>query len=233
MNVGFMEPCCISKQLPPLVRQYEFLPFQTSGDVTFEQLIKAVSSLAGNRLAVKVITPQIDTQMLRVLAWYGRRGWLKSLSVLTQENQVELIHKEITDAVDDLHCYHHNRVVEGMLIIEGEVAKIIVQGFLTSEVNGGHRFYYIHRTTFDKPLTEMFIKTVLPLMRKEDAIATESETKGEEEVKERDATTVEEPVAEDTATEETTSEDTSEESVEEDVEEKPTKVKKVSSKKTT
>jgi len=164
MEIQFIEPCCAEKQLPALLREQRIAPFQTNGDVTFEYILKSVACLAGNILGIRLMLPTIDTTMLRNLAWFGRRGWLKRLEVLTHDNQLELIHREITDSVDDLRCYNHDSVAESILIIKGEYATVVVQGHFTSKVEPSHRFFTAAIGQTDSDTIRQFTAPFAPLM---------------------------------------------------------------------
>ncbi len=168
MKVGFMEPCCIGKTLPPLLRTYGTMPFQTNGDVTFEKMVKAVSSMAGNELEMTLSTPEVNVEILRILAWMGRRGWLKCAKILTKSEQYASIHRELDGLVGEIHVYHHNRVEEGILVFKGEKGVVIIQGKMLAKIEPGHTYYTAHFSKKEGAMTDMFLQTILPMMRKED-----------------------------------------------------------------
>ncbi len=171
MKVSFIEPCCAEKQLPLLLREQSFVPFQTNGDVTFEHFIKALSCLAGNEITIILATPSINVDMLRVLAWLSRRGWLKELHIATASDQAQLVRTELAELKETLHCYHHERIAESMLIIEGETASVVLQGYLSMEVTPAHRFYYALLTTSGSAHFAQLTTTLHSFFKKED-IAT-------------------------------------------------------------
>ena len=136
------EPCCIEQILPRTLKWDENTFWQTNGDVTFGLVMKAVSYLAGNEIHVKVVTPIFSLRMARFMAWYWRREWLKGFSLLTKEavgSDVWAELREMGDVVGDVVT--HKNVKEGMIIIKGEKATVIVIGDLLSEVDAGLRNY--------------------------------------------------------------------------------------------
>lgn len=135
---NYQEPCCIERTLPQLLKKYEWMPFQTNGDVTVEKILKAVSHLAGNNLDITICLPAIDVIILRIFAWYHKRGWLKSLTILTATDQSELIRnelpKELTLTIVDSADIPDNY---GLLVIKGELSNVIVNGPLYAIVTPG------------------------------------------------------------------------------------------------
>ena len=135
---NYQEPCCIERTLPQLLKKYEWMPFQTNRDVTVEKILKAVSHLAGNNLDITICLPAIDVIILRIFAWYHKRGWLKSLTILTATDQSELIRnelpKELTLTIVDSADIPDNY---GLLVIKGELSNVIVNGPLYAAVTPG------------------------------------------------------------------------------------------------
>lgn len=169
MNNVFIEPCCAEYQLPLLLENKSFAPFQTKGDVTFEHFIKSVSYLAGNNIDITLVVSSIDIDMLRVLAWLFRRGWLNNLQILTKDNQSDLINKELSDYTSNVKCYYHSSVSDHLLLISGEVAKVAIQGYLSSSVSPAHRFYNAVRESNKKtaPVFSSLLDGITPLLRSE------------------------------------------------------------------
>lgn len=119
--MAYIEPCCIDRQLPGLIKQSRagFCFFQTSGDVTLEKLLGAVSHMAsgvgGHVLMLTV--PEVDIPMLRTLAYYFRRGWTQALLLLTREAQTALIESELADYLASVHYAADPLIIDGQLAI--------------------------------------------------------------------------------------------------------------------
>lgn len=155
-----MEPCCVERTLPMLLRKNNgWLPWQTNGDVTADKILKAVAHLAGNEIRLTVVAVAVDVALLRTLAWYFRRGWLKSLTVLTQHDQGELVKNELKEYITAVEPVAHPDVTDDMLIIEGEEQTVIVQGRLLTEVTPGHCQYITYVGT-DADRIQQFTATV-------------------------------------------------------------------------
>lgn len=124
---NFQEPCCVERTLPLLLREYPLYTWQSNGDVTFEKIIKAVSHLAGSALEITLLLPKSELLILRVLEWYRRRGWLKSLTIVTTTDEFSSVRREFP--VDfHVEIYFHKSITDSLLIINGSDGYAIVQG---------------------------------------------------------------------------------------------------------
>lgn len=161
------EPCCIERSLPIELKKYGWLPWQSNGDITIEKILKAVSHLAGNALDISICLPAIDIPALRLFAWYFKRGWLKSLTIITSDDQAELIHSELPAELK-LTITNHTSVTETspLLFIQGEVQTVIVQGPLhTSIATTPTRENYITYAGKDQDRISQFTDTLAALIR--------------------------------------------------------------------
>lgn len=161
------EPCCIERSLPLAVKKYGWLPWQSNGDITIEKILKAVSYLAGNALDISICLPAIDIPALRLFAWYFKRGWLKSLTIITPDDQSELIRAELPAELK-LTVTNHASVNETspILFIQGEIQTVIVQGPLhTSIATTPTRENYITYAGKDQDRISQFTDTLSALIR--------------------------------------------------------------------
>lgn len=102
-----IEPCCAERQLPALLREQKgrAVLFQTYGDVTFDNILKSVSSMAGNdHLTMTLCCREMTDKMQRTLQRYQDRQWITTLHVLTDDLMGEAI------------------------VIEGDFGTVIIQG---------------------------------------------------------------------------------------------------------
>ncbi len=160
---SIMEPCCVEQKLPQLLKKYDLATWQSNGDVIFDKILKSVSYLAGNELKVMVVTPTVSLEMIQVLCWYQRRGWLKELNILTANDQSTQLRPEFPA---DFSCTirNHQNVVESLLMIEGEKATVIVQGALLGVVTPGHYQYTTYYGT-DSERISMLMASAISLFR--------------------------------------------------------------------
>ena len=132
----YIEPCCIDKQLPALIRRSQggFCFFQTNGDCDLKKLLDSVSHMAsgvGGHVLVLTV-PEVDITMLRTLAYYFRRGWTRALLLLTRAVQTELIQTELADYIDHIHYAADPLIIDGQLAIINNIT-LIIQGAMLSQ----------------------------------------------------------------------------------------------------
>ena len=176
------EPCCIENTLPRLLTKGETTVWQTNGDVTFDKVMKTVSYLAGNEIRVKVVTPTFTLRMAQVMAWMWRRGWLKRLDLLTKNAVGDDVMKTLGDEIAENGGYvvEHRNVKEGMVVIEGESATVVVIGDLLSEVDAGLRNYVTYWGTNKAKVEEMTAGAMAMMMtaaKKKEKARLASETR--------------------------------------------------------
>lgn len=162
MSGRYIEPCCAGRQLPPLLASQRIVSFQTNGDVTLEHFVKAVSCIAGNKLRIELMVPSVDVDMLRVFAWYGRQGWLSSMSFLTAADNAALVFSELHGSVAELLCCRHSKVTDGMIAIHGENGTVVLQGHLSASAEPGYRFYSAVFGPTGSDSVKMFTATFRP-----------------------------------------------------------------------
>lgn len=106
---NIIEPCCAERQLPALLREQKgrAVLFQTYGDVTFDNLLRSVSSMAGdNHLTMTLAVNEVTDKMQRTLDRYQEREWITTLHLLTNDLQGEVI------------CFEGDK---GVVIIQGPI----------------------------------------------------------------------------------------------------------------
>ena len=153
----YIEPCCIDKQLPALIRRSQggFCFFQTNGDCDLKKLLDSVSHMAsgvGGHVLVLTL-PEVDITMLRTLAYYFRRGWTRALLLLTRAVQTELIQTELADYIDHIHYAADPLIIDGQLAILSTstvpelVEGLIIQGAMLSQPDFSLSLYTACLTT--------------------------------------------------------------------------------------
>ena len=91
---NIIEPCCAERQLPALLREQKgrAVLFQTYGDVTFDNILRSISCMAGNdRLTMTLAVKEVTPKMQRTIQRYQDRGWVTEVRLLIGETQGEAI----------------------------------------------------------------------------------------------------------------------------------------------
>lgn len=133
--MAFQEPCCITRKLPAILRKKEWYAFQTNGDITIDKFMQTCSSMVGDNHKLILEIPILDISILRVINYYFERDWTTEAYIITQENQEELISKEVSQYNSHIHYAFHKSICEGMIAFCGKENTCIIQGHLTSEIS--------------------------------------------------------------------------------------------------
>lgn len=173
----YIEPCCVGRELLALLKEMPVVPFQTNGNVTLEHFMKGLSEFAGNELEITLAVPVIDIPMLRMLAWYNRRGWAKKVVIMTKDNQRELIAQELEGF--DFTAVVNPEMSEGTLVMKGEQKTVIIHGEILGDVAPTGCKHYTGSITNDENILSMMLDTLTMQIRKAERDAKSAgETEG-------------------------------------------------------
>ena len=128
----YLEPCCIKNQLPHAIRNGKGNAlFQTNGDVTVEHLMGAACCLASGGFGEYwICIKEVDIMLMRKLAHWMDREWIRTLHLLTETDQQPLVASELgaerMKQVD--YGWREGLAAAQMLCVVGNRETIIVQG---------------------------------------------------------------------------------------------------------
>jgi len=95
-DMAYIEPCCIERQLPGLLKTAGGACFfQTNGDITLQKLMDATVPMVGSRHTLVLTVAELDAGIIRTLEQYLRREWTAAAMILTRTVQTELISQEL------------------------------------------------------------------------------------------------------------------------------------------
>ena len=126
----YIQPCCIHRELPMLMRGQHYSYFQSNGDWTLQDLMKAISCLVPECEAV-ICMPTVDVYLLRQLRTYLAKGWYTHLTLLTRDDQSELVANEVHS--DKFVYAHHAQVADGLFALNNGTDLLVIQGALLLE----------------------------------------------------------------------------------------------------
>ena len=128
----FLEPCCIENQLPQLLRRERGNAlFQTNGDVTIEKLMSAACCMASGGFGEYwIVVREADIVLMRMLAHWIDRGWIRRLCLLTETDQRTLVASELGTERMKLTDYgwREGLAASQLFCCIGERETIVVQG---------------------------------------------------------------------------------------------------------
>lgn len=138
----YIEPCCISRQLPQLIRRGDLF-FQTSGDICVRDFLSAVSSMCGTDLHLTLMLPAVDAQLVRTLAHYFFQEWTTRLTLLTRDDQSPLLRAALSAYADRIEYVHDPLVLDGLLCIQGTDGNLIMQGAMLPQIDYAFSLYSV------------------------------------------------------------------------------------------
>lgn len=124
--MAYIEPCCIDKQLPPVLKQ-PFAFFQSGGDWTVAELMKAASFLVEKAVCVLVI-PEVDVFLLRKLNTFLVKKWYEGVVLLTNTNQADLVLSEFGSNIPRVHYATSPQVADGQFALTNFSNHLLIQG---------------------------------------------------------------------------------------------------------
>ena len=128
----FLEPCCIENQLPALLRRERGNAlFQTNGDVTIEKLMQAACCMASGGFGEYwIVVREADIVLMRTLAHWIDRGWIRRLCLLTEADQRTLVATELGEERMKLTDYgwREGLAASQLFCCIGDRETIVVQG---------------------------------------------------------------------------------------------------------
>lgn len=128
----YIQPCCIEKELPELLRKQPYSFFQSNGDWTATDLMKAVSCMVPHAVCLLAM-PEVDVFLLRTLKTYLAKGWYRGLVLVTAEPQAELVKSEMGGMLPLVTYANHNQVQDGLLALTDFGKFLVVQGAMLAE----------------------------------------------------------------------------------------------------
>lgn len=118
--MAYIEPCCIERQLPGLLKTAGGACFfQTNGDITLQKLMDATVPMVGSRHTLVLTVAELDAGIIRTLEQYLRREWTAALMLLTRTPQTSLIETELQPYLDRIHYACDPLIIDGQLAVLG------------------------------------------------------------------------------------------------------------------
>lgn len=133
----YVEPCCIERVLPELIRDnthklkdgsfFSAACFQSGGDWTVSDLLKSVSPLAGGGLMILSL-PQADASLMRTLSAYLSKKWCTDILLLTSEGQESLVREFMGTNIDKVTYVVNKGLLDGFLGLYNNGKALCVTG---------------------------------------------------------------------------------------------------------
>lgn len=150
---NIIEHCCAERQVPFLLREERgnAVMFQTYGDVTLEDWMKAVMLMAGAERprTMTLAVPVFSEKMTRVVGKYLRLEWVKTLRLLTTDPLPDELLKlfvgrigcSVATLEERVELSADANIPDGLLAFSGKEGTVIVQGRIVDSVTPGLSLY--------------------------------------------------------------------------------------------
>jgi hypothetical protein len=140
-----IENCCCHNQLPDLASKSRgrVVPYHTNGDVTLENVLRAVSCLVG-KSQVTIIAPALTNAIAKYLKFGYRRNWytgFRILACMCSKSVDELPQCQEVISLTITESSH-------LLMLEGEYGRICLTGYhpQVSPVDSGKPYQLVNHT---------------------------------------------------------------------------------------
>lgn len=128
----YIQPCCIDRELPALMRQSPFSFFQSNGDWLLADLLKGTGSLISNAVAL-IAMPETDIYTLRLLRTHLAKDWLRAVVLITGTPQASLVATAMEGCEDRLLYASNSQVMDGLVALTDFTRHVVVQGPVLTE----------------------------------------------------------------------------------------------------
>lgn len=131
----YIQPCCINKELPELLRKEGHCFFQLNGDCTVTEVMSAVSFMVEGGTAILAL-PDISVFLLRTLRAWLAKGWFRSLILLTGERKHRLVSDVFTQEEGKpgkVFYASSTRIQDSLFALTNGSRFLVIQGPLIEE----------------------------------------------------------------------------------------------------
>ena len=147
----YIEPCCIHKQLPPVIVGHDACYFHSGGDITLSKMLPVISTLVPQSTLTLCLVHAPDVFTLRALNALIASNCINQVEVICSENCAALFKTEVpafsaplpdkvpfTFVLDSTNATH-------MLCMANDSAHVVINGYLP--ITPANRFITYSCTT--------------------------------------------------------------------------------------
>ena len=128
----YIQPCCIDRELPALLRQSPYSFFQSNGDWLLGDLLRGIGSLVPNAVAL-IAMPATDIYTLRLLRTFLAKEWFRAVVLITGEAQATLVNTAMEGYAGSLTYASNSQVMDGLVALTDFTRHLVVQGPVLTE----------------------------------------------------------------------------------------------------
>lgn len=128
----YVQPCCINKDIPELLKENRLAFFQSNGDWMCSDLLGAVTWMVPEGVLV-LSAPSVDVFFLRILARYLGNNWCKAVLLATGESHTEDVKQILGEWLHRVQYVCNERFQDGLLALANGKNYLNIQGPMLME----------------------------------------------------------------------------------------------------
>ena len=136
----YVETCCADRQMPAILKGNEVF-FNTSGDITVQHIMKAVSYLAGKDIEFTLMIDTLSDDLLSIIRHYVNREWFTKINLFVKTD----CKKQIKTAFDGMTTIIDYAVDENLndnfISFKGSDGAVLILGKMLLETKEGFYTY--------------------------------------------------------------------------------------------
>lgn len=136
----YVEPCCADNQMPAILKENEVF-FNTSGDITVQHMMKAVSFLAGLDIEMTLMIDTVTDELLGVIRHYVNRGWIKKINLFVKTDCKKQLKTKFDGMLNIINYSVDETLTENLLAFNGTEGDVLIVGKMLCDVAPGFYVY--------------------------------------------------------------------------------------------
>lgn len=158
----YVEPCCADNQMPAIFKEHEVF-FNTSGDITVQHMMKAVSCLAGLDIEMTLMIDTVSDELLDTIRHYVNRGWIKKINLFVKNDCKKQLKTKFEGMLNIITYSVDDSLTGNLLAFDGTEGQVLIIGPMLCDIVPGFYTYagkhYKNAKLFDdimEPFTAKF-----------------------------------------------------------------------------
>lgn len=136
----YIEPCCADNQMPAIFKEHEVF-FNTSGDITVQHMMKAISFLAGTDIEMTLMIDTVSDELLDTIRHYVNRGWIKKINLFVKNDCKKQLKTKFEGMLNIITYSVDDTLTGNLLAFDGTEGQVLIIGPMLCDVTPGFYTY--------------------------------------------------------------------------------------------